>query len=112
MQTIVELPGFLQGAANILTDNERESLKELIAKNPKIGVVIQGTGGLRKIRWGAKDKGKRGGPRTIYYHHDSTMPIFLLAIFGKNEKPDLTETEKKQITKAAKALRDNYGGKS
>ena len=112
MQTIVELPNFLQDAESILTEKEREELIEQLAKNPTAGVVMQGTGGVRKIRWGAKGKGKRGGSRTIYYHHDETMPIFMIAIFGKNEKINLTQQEIRQVAKAAKALKDKYGGKS
>ena len=112
MQTVVELPSFLHDVEGTFSDKEREELKAHLAKKPRSGVVIQGTGGLRKIRWGAKGKGTRSGSRTIYFHHDSSMPIFLLAIFTKGEKTDLTSDEKKQMSKATKALKENYGRRS
>ena len=61
------------------------------------GAVIPGTGGLRKVRWAMPGKGKRGGARVIYYHHEADYPLILLAGYAKNEKADLTAAEKKAM---------------
>ena len=64
---------------------------------PKLGDVIQGTGGLRKIRVAYKGKGKRGGARVIYYFLDDKRRFYLLTIYGKNEMSDLNVDQKKQL---------------
>ena len=65
--------------------------------DPKKGDVIQGTGGLRKIRVAGKDKGKRGGSRVIYYFLDNLQRFYLLTIYSKNEISDLSADQKKQL---------------
>lgn len=60
----------------------------------QLGVVMKDTSGLRKMRWATNSKGKRGGARVIYYYGDH-MPIFMVAIFSKSEKVDMTGPEKK-----------------
>ncbi len=56
---------------------------------------MEGMGGIRKLRWAAFGRGKRGGVRVIYYFHSDAMPLYALDIFGKNEKDDLSEPEKR-----------------
>jgi hypothetical protein len=68
----------------------------LLAKSNK-GDVIQGAGGLRKVRVAAKGKGKRGGARVIYYHFDEYNRFYLLTIYVKNETTDLTRAQKNQL---------------
>lgn len=94
MITIVDLKSYQAEADRIFTDAEREELADFIAANPHHGRVIPGTGGVRKIRWRARGSGKRGGARVIYYFRDLNMPVFLLAVYAKGEKIDLTATEK------------------
>ncbi len=53
----------------------------------RVGVLIPETGGLRKLRWTAKGKGKRGGSRVIYYFHNLDVPVFLMAIFATTSRP-------------------------
>jgi hypothetical protein len=60
---------------------------------------MPGTGGVRKLRWALEGKGKRGGARIIYYFHSRAMPIFLLTVFSKNEKVDLSKSEKNELRK-------------
>ncbi|MGO2129558.1 MAG: type II toxin-antitoxin system RelE/ParE family toxin [Pseudoalteromonas prydzensis] len=66
-------------------------------RSPKQGDVIQGAGGLRKIRVAGKGRGKRGGSRVIYYHLDEQQRFYLLTIYSKNEMTDLTADQKKQL---------------
>lgn len=53
-----------------------------------------GTGGVRKLRWGLEGRGKRGGARLIYFHHDASMPLFALTAFAKNERADLSQQDR------------------
>jgi hypothetical protein len=70
---------------------------------------MQGTGGIRKLRWSAKGKGKSGGVRVIYYFHNGTMPLFLLTLFGKGEKANLSKAERNELAKLTSLLRKIYG---
>ena len=65
--TVVETPSFLQDAKNMMNDDEREVLINFLAYNPNAGIVIKGTGGVRKIRWNRNDSGKSSGFRIIYF---------------------------------------------
>jgi len=90
---LVETSVFTRRVTVLLPDEDyREFQAELIA-DPKAGDRITGTGGLRKIRWSATGRGKRGGVRIIYYHLDARARIYLLVIYAKNEKDDLSPTE-------------------
>tara|TARA_B100000745_G_scaffold26448_1_gene17238 strand:- start:1428 stop:1760 length:333 start_codon:yes stop_codon:yes gene_type:complete len=80
-----------------LTDDEYRLLQAELLSNPKCGVVIQGTGGLRKIRVAASGRGKRGGSRVIYYYLDRYSRFYLLTIYGKNEMSDLSSDQKKLL---------------
>ena len=71
---------------------------------------MQGTGGIRKLRWSAQGKGKSGGVRVIYYYHNGTMPLFLLTAFGKGEKANLSKAERNELAKFTKLLLQHYGG--
>ncbi|GJM08359.1 MAG: hypothetical protein DHS20C11_06350 [Lysobacteraceae bacterium] len=70
MQTIAELPEFMRRSEKLLNALERQALIEYLAVSPKAGALMQGTGGVRKLRWSSEGKGKRGGTRIIYYYHD------------------------------------------
>jgi len=102
--SVLELAGYRRRAAELLTAEEQDAVIDLVAYEPACGDVIPGTGGLRKVRIGRGDSGKRGGARVIYYFHDSDVPIFLLALYAKNEKADLTAADKKEFANLVKAL--------
>jgi hypothetical protein len=102
--SVLELAGYRRRAAELLTAEEQDAVIDLVAYEPACGDVISGTGGLRKVRIGRGDSGKRGGARVIYYFHDSDVPIFLLALYAKNEKADLTAADKKEFATLVKAL--------
>ncbi len=110
MQTIVELPEFLKRATNLLKDEERISIINYLAFHPLSGDPMQGTGGIRKLRWSAQGKGKSGGVRVIYYYHNGKMPLFLLTVFGKGEKANLTKAERNELSKFTRLLLKLYGG--
>lgn len=93
----VESTIFEKLRANYLSDDQFRDLQRLLLENPKSGSVIQGTGGLRKIRFGAKDKGKRGGVRIIYYFLDEKGRFYLLTLYAKNEIIDLTASQKSKL---------------
>jgi mRNA-degrading endonuclease RelE of RelBE toxin-antitoxin system len=102
--TIVELRSFQSDADKIFTDQEREDLSDFVSANPVFGDVIPGTGGIRKLRWKAKGSGKRGGARVIYYFRDLNMPVFLLAVYAKGEKMNLTMHERELMQRVVESL--------
>ncbi len=98
MQTVVETPAFLGDARSLgLSDAERLAIVTWIAANPESGDVIEGTGGARKVRFAGKGKGKSGGYRVITFFSGAGIPVFLLNIFAKNEKSDLTVKERRVL---------------
>lgn len=106
--TLVELQSFQEDAGRIFTESERDELAEFISTNPHFGDVIPGTGGVRKLRWQARESGKRGGARVIYYFRDLNMPVFLLAVYAKGEKANLTASERKVMHKLVDDLVKEY----
>jgi hypothetical protein len=110
MQTIVEMPEYLRKSVKLLTDPQRLSIINYLASHPASGDIMQGTGGIRKLRWSAQGRGKSGGVRVIYYYHNESMPIFLLTVFGKGEKANLTSSERNELSKFTTLLVKNYGG--
>ena len=106
--TIVELPEYIRRAEHLLNEEERNRLIFYLSTHPKSGVLMQGTGGIRKLRWARGGKGKSGGVRVIYFFHDEEMPLFLLTIFGKGEKADLSPSECNELAKLVKLLVATY----
>ncbi|KIC88204.1 type II toxin-antitoxin system RelE/ParE family toxin [Pantoea agglomerans] len=90
----IETPVFTEDVKELLSDDEYREFQQFMADNPGWGDVIQNTGGLRKVRWAAKGKGKRGGVRVIYYYKVSESQIRLLLIYKKGVQDDLSEDEK------------------
>ena len=109
MLTIAETDIFTKLASDLFTDREIDDLKAFLALNPEAGDVIQGTGGLRKLRWQAKQKGKRGGARVIYFYYHSGHPLHLLLAYGKNAQDDLTSIQRQACQDYTDALRKAYG---
>jgi len=105
MQTVVETPIFIRRAEKLLNEDEHAGLITYLASHPDSGDEIVGTGGVRKVRYGAKGKGKSGGVRVIYYFYDQEMPIYALLIYGKNERADLTAEQRKAVTAFATAIK-------
>lgn len=93
----IETNIFTEDVKDLLTDDEYREFQAFLAENPDWGDVIQNTGGLRKIRWAAKGKGKRSGVRVIYFHKVSDSHIRLLLIYKKGIQDDLSEDEKRTL---------------
>ena len=93
----IESPVFTRQVIALLSDDSYAELQRFLATQPDAGDVIQGTGGLRKIRWVAHGKGKRGGVRVIYFHVSARQQIRMLLIYRKGVKDDLTASEKKVL---------------
>ncbi|MBB4024014.1 MULTISPECIES: type II toxin-antitoxin system RelE/ParE family toxin [Actibacterium] len=107
LQTVVELPEFQRRARAIMSDHEREAAIDFIAANPEAGVSLGG--GLRKVRIPREGGGKSGGFRTVYVFGGPHMPIFLITVFAKNEKANLSKTEQTAAVEMSKALIAKYG---
>lgn len=80
-----------------MTDEEYQKLQIRLCEFPDAGDLIKGSGGLRKIRQAAKGKGKRGGSRVIYYFAVAKGTFFMLDVYVKNEKEDLSQVEVKNL---------------
>jgi mRNA-degrading endonuclease RelE of RelBE toxin-antitoxin system len=93
----METAYFTRIIADYLSDDEQGKFQAHLIENPDNGDIIKGTGGVRKIRWGAKGKGKSGGVRIIYYWRSTRDHIYLLTIYGKNEASTLTANEKEYL---------------
>jgi hypothetical protein len=107
--TVAETQLFIRQAASVWTDAERNAFVDFIAANPEEGDVIPGTGGVRKLRWGRRGVGKRGGARIVYFYHDDAMPLYLLMVYAKAQQEELTPDEKRRVQALAAALRQAYG---
>jgi len=110
MQTVVELPEYIQRASRLLSESEKKGIINYLASPPpQSAAIMQSTGGIRKFRWASGNKGKSGGVRVIYYYHNKLIPLFLLTVFGKNEKDNLSKSERNELTKFDNLLSKNYG---
>lgn len=110
--TVVETEPFIEDAARCLQDDEREELIAYLARNPTVGDLIRGTGGLRKVRWAASGRGKRGGVRVIYYFHSARIPLFLLTAYAKSRKVDITAAERVTMRRIAAEIVKHYTGRN
>jgi hypothetical protein len=109
MHTVVELPAYLAEAEAIgMTEAERERAIAVVSITPEAGDLIVGTGGCRKVRIAGRGKGKSGGFRVITYFARGDLPVFLLTVFGKGEKADLTGAERNGLAALTKVLASGY----
>ena len=102
--TAAELPTYIRLAEKLLSVEERQVLINYLAAHPKSGDVMEGTDGVRKLRWRRGGQGKSGGVRVIYYFHDDLMPLYLLTLFAKGDKVNLTKAERNELADLIDAL--------
>jgi mRNA-degrading endonuclease RelE of RelBE toxin-antitoxin system len=95
----VEFPNFTKRVTELLDDEDYRRLQAALVANPELGDVIRGTGGLRKARWSAKGRGKRGGVRVIYYWVTKRHQVLMLLIYPKSARDDLTAGERRLLAK-------------
>ena len=107
--TVVETPPYLAQAKGVLTAEDRIAVIDMIASDPECGDVIVGSGGVRKVRYAVGNKGKSGGARIIYAYHNEDHPVFLLAVFAKNERATLSKTEVNALAKVVRMIFSHYG---
>ena len=113
MQAVVETSEFLRRAKECgVSESERTEIVDFIAANPMAGDVIEGTGGARKVRFARKGRGKSGGYRVITFYSGTDIPVFLLTMFAKNEKTDLTPKEKNALKRALSDVVKAYRARS
>jgi hypothetical protein len=93
VQTIAETPEYIRLASKLLSEEERRDVLTYLAAHPKAGDLMEGTGGIRKLRWSRGGSGKSGGVRVIYYFHSEVLPLYLLTLFAKNERANLSKAE-------------------
>lgn len=91
-----------------MPESDRARLVEFVGANPESGDVIPETGGVRKLRWALPGGGKRGGARVIYFFQSERLPVFLLAIYGKNEKANLSKAERNAMARVVPAIIQGY----
>lgn len=100
MQSVLLTSVFLRQAHEEgLGEDDLQSVVETIAREPLMGDLVVGTGGARKLRHAVKGRGKSGGVRTIHYYGGDDIPVFLLAIYGKSSKSNLTKSERNELAK-------------
>lgn len=89
----IETSGFTRHLPAHLDDDSFAALQSFLSEHPDAGDVIRGTGGIRKVRWGTKGRGKRRGSRVIYYWLVAQDEIYLLTLYDKGVKDDLSRAE-------------------
>lgn len=101
----VETPVFTSLVRQHLSDEQYRALQLALVLRPEQGVLIRRSGGLRKLRWAAEGRGKRGGVRLIYYWATEENVCYMLYLYAKNEEGDLTPT---QIRQLARLVREEF----
>ena len=104
MQTIAELPEYVRRAEKLMNASERMDIIHYLAAHPKAGDLMEGTGGIRKLRWGRGAQGKSGGVRIIYYVHSERMPLYLLTLFAKNERANISKAQRNELAELVDVL--------
>lgn len=101
----VETPIFTAALRRHLDEKTYRALQLALMLRPTQGAIIQGGAGLRKLRWAAQGRGKRGGVRLLYYWEPGSETFYLLYLYAKNEQDDLTAT---QLRMLAKLVREEF----
>ena len=97
MYSFIELSLFSRYRDNYFTDEHFAALQKHLLMNPRAGSVIPGSGGVRKLRWQRAGMGKRGGLRVIYYVHDEQGRIWLLTVYSKSARENITAKDLRQL---------------
>src|SRR5262249_6967294 len=102
----IETPIFTRAIVALLEDDDYQSLQLALLSRPERGTVIQGSGGLRNVRWPLPGQGKRGGLRVVYFWDDESETFYMLYAYRKNEQEDLTA---QQLRVLRRLVREEFG---
>jgi hypothetical protein len=109
IHSVIETPDYLSDAkAAGLTDAERERIVTTLANNPQVGDEIPGSGGARKVRIAGRGKRKSGGYRVIVFYSGDDIPVFLLNVFSKGDRVDLSQAERNELRRELGGLANDY----
>lgn len=108
MQAVVETPSYLADAERLFSPQERLAIVDRLAADPTCGVVIPGSGGIRKVRFGFGGRGKSGGARITYLFSGESLPVFILAAFAKSEKANLSAAERNALAGMVNEMIESY----
>jgi hypothetical protein len=100
MFEFIETPFFTKALPNYLGDDEYCELQQFLNAHPESGAVVPGSGGVRKLRWSLKGRGKRGGLRVIYYFRHADGEIWMITIYSKNVRENIPAHVLKQMKEA------------
>ena len=109
--TVVEMPSCARDLDRLMEELDRVQLIDYLAFNPQAGDIMSDTGGIRKVRWKLSNRGKRGGARIIYYFRDLNMPLFMLAVYAKNEKITVSAADKRELRVLVDRLVEQHSGR-
>lgn len=108
MQTVIETESYLRAAKDAgMAEDEMKGAVDLVAADPETGDVLQGSGGVRKARLAGRGKGKSGGYRIVWYYGGGDIPVFLLTVFGKGEKANLSQGERNALRSLTATLKES-----
>lgn len=113
MHTVCELKSFRRdAAASGMAQEEIDDLVDTLSHNPTAGDEIQGTGGCRKVRVAGRGKGKSGGYRAITFYSGEELPVFLITVFSKGERSDLSKADRNDLAALTQELKAAYQNKA
>jgi hypothetical protein len=99
----VETSGFTRDIQALMADDDYRRLQQALTDHPDAGVVVPGTGGLRKLRWALTGMGKRSGARVIYYWRVDESQILMLAVYAKNDRVDLSPDDRQLLRRVVES---------
>ena len=109
-QTVIETPELIKRASTVgMSDEDRMDVIDQLAENPEAGISLGG--GLRKVRIARRGSGKSGGYRVLHFYRAADMPLFLLTVFAKNEKANISRSEKADLIKLCDLIAETYGAR-
>ena len=109
MHSVIRTPAFLSDAKYAgMSEDEQEQIVDYLSTHPTAGDVIKGTNGARKIRFAGRGKGKSGGYRVITFFGGEDIPVFLLNVYSKGDRVDLSQADRNKLGEVLSAIADTY----
>lgn len=113
MHCVLETKSYVQAAKDVgLSEEDNHKIVTYLAENPEAGDLIKGTGGARKVRFPFRNKGKSGGVRIVTYYCDEDVPVFLLDVFSKGDRINLSKAERNELKGILSDLAQDYREKN